>query len=220
MLDQKAANYLATLPEVETVRLPKGTIFWANKRIYEVIEAEPRGFHKAREWRQTEVTDVALVPNSFPSRYLPLVRTGYVLPVYRSRMDLADGDQPACFVFPTETLALDAAYLDLALVQSSGAYVRKQDEAPAFAITNGVRNFRLYYFRETTNGRRTDLSPLQHRPLPFQPKPHTAGPDYWRLLPSWTERVNSHDVTQQIDVRDFLGKDDTHPHIPLVPDQD
>jgi len=186
--DPQAADYIASLPEVETARLPRGALFLANDRLYQVVETGGGGYHKAREWRKGENTDVALVPGSFLGRTLPLVRRGRLLPVYRSRLELTEDDRPTCFVFPTETLALDAAYLDVTLIQSSGAYVRNEGGDPAFSVTDGVHAFRLYYYRQTVHGRLSDLSSLQTRPLPFTPRPHTDGPGYWRLLPSWTDK--------------------------------
>ena len=220
MVDRTVAEYLNSLPEVNTARLPQGTLFWANGRIYQVIETGAGGFHKAREWRKSEQTDVALIPGSFPSRYLPLVTRGRLLPVYRSRVELTRHDKPSCFVFPTEALALDAAYLDVALIQSAGAYVRNQGQEPAFAVTDGVHAFRLYYYRRSSSGRRTDLTRLSERPLPFKPQPHTEGPPYWCLLPNWTTTLLEPDVTQPIqpiDVNTRKGRpsDDTLPHITL-----
>ncbi|MBN2303023.1 MAG: hypothetical protein JXQ72_01010 [Anaerolineae bacterium] len=220
MFDNQTIAYITTLPEVETARLPKGALFLANGRIYQVTETGTGGYHKAREWRQTETTEVALVPGSIPSKHLPLVRRGKILPVYRSRLELTDTDtdQATCFVFPTEGLALDAAYLDVALIQSSGAYVRNQGHDPAFAVTDGVHIFRLYYYRQSAGGRRADLSSLRARPLSFRPKLHTDGPDYWRLLPSWTEIIPHADVTQQMRAIEppFTG-DETVPHMPIPP---
>jgi hypothetical protein len=218
MIDPVAAEYIAGLPEVETARLPKGTLFYAQERIYQVVETGSSGYHKAREWRQTEVTDVALIPGSFPSKYLPLVKRGKLLPVYRTRLELTFDDQPTCFVFPTESLALDAAYFDVALIQSPGAYVRNQGHDPAFAVTDGVHVFRLYYYRQSARGRKTDLSSLRVRPLLFTPHPHTAGPGYWRLLPSWTEIIPDLEITQQFTpIKNSLADNDqTLPHIPTM----
>jgi len=196
--DAQTNEYVASLPEVDTARLPRGTLFLAQGKIYQVIETGAGGFHKAREWRQSENTDVALIPDSFPSKFLPLIRRGRVLPVYRSRLELTDNTQPACFVFPTEALALDAAYLDLALVQSSGAFVRNQGHEPAFAITDGVHMFRLYFYRQSLHGRKTDLLSLVGQPPRFTPRGHTDGPRYWRLLPLWTEETGNLDETQPI----------------------
>lgn len=211
------AEYIASLPEIDTSRLPQGALFFSDGRLYQVIETGTGGFHKAREWRQTETTDVALIPGSFPARHLPLVKRGKLLPVYRSRLELADQDRPSCFVFPIEALALDAAYLDVALIQSAGAYVRQQDNDPAFAVTDGVREFRLYYYRETLHGRATDLSSLQVRPLRFDPRAHTEGPGYWRLLPTWTEHSRLRlDITQPIQLRKIRGED-TLPNLPVDP---
>lgn len=218
MVDPKTDAYIAGLPEVETSRLPQGALFLAQGRIYQVIEVGAGGFHKAREWRKTETTDVALIPGSFPSKFLPVVRRGRLLPVYRTRQELTDNDQPACFVFPTEALARDAAHLDVDLVQSPGAYVRIHGEEPAFAVTDGVRIFRLYYYRQSDSGNKTDLSRLAQRPLPFMPKAHTDGPGYWRLLPSWTENAPNLDVTQPMKAvrTPPVNMDETLPHIPPI----
>ena len=215
MTDQRTLAYIASLPEVETARLLQGTLFWAEGRIYQVTEVAAGGFHKAREWRHTESTEVALIPGSFPARHLPLVRTGRLLPIYHNRLELTDRDQLSCFVFPTENLALDAAYLDVALVQQSGVYVRNQGQDPAFAATDGVHVFRLYYYRQSNSGRASDLSRLSVRPLPYRPQPHSAGPGYWRLLPTWTEIIPNHDVTQQMPPVRPLD-DQTLPHIPIL----
>jgi len=195
-MEPQTAAYLAGLPEVRTSRLPQGAIFWAAGSLYEVSSAEVRGYQKARVWRQSERTEVALAPESLLSRYLPVVAAGRILPVYPSHHALRDGEDCSCFVFPTELLALDAAYLDMALIQRSGAYVRQQDYLPAFAITDGIHLFRLYYFRESAHGRLTDLSSLRDRRAGLRPRPHTEGPGYWRLLPSWTERTGQVDTTQ------------------------
>ncbi len=216
MTDPVTAAYIARLPEVETARLPVGALFFANGRIYKVIETGAGGFHKAREWRKTEATDVALIPGSFPSRYLPLVARGRLLPVYRSRLELTDKQQLSCYVFPIETLALDAAYLDVELIQSKGAYVRNHGEEPAFAVTDGVHVFRLYYYRQSATQHKTDLSRLEARPLPFTPRPHTDGPGYWRLLPSWTAALPNFDTTLNMRRADF-NAGDTLPHIPIHP---
>jgi hypothetical protein len=217
-MDSKSADYIASLPEVDTSRLPQGTLFLAQNRIYQVIETGSGGFHKARQWRKTEETDVALIPGSFPSRYLPLIKQGKLLPVYRSRLELTEGDQATCYVFPAENLALDAAYLDVALIQSPGAYVRNHSNDPAFAVTDGVHVFRLYYYRQSHNGAKTDLSSLQVRPLPFMPRLYSDGPAYWRLLPSWTEIIPPLDVTQPMKpIRNTLHDDDTLPDLPPIP---
>lgn len=216
--DPKTDAYIAGLPEVDTARLPQGTLFLAKGRIYQVIEVGAGGFHKAREWRKTASTDVALIPGSYPSKFLPVMQRGRLLPVYRTRQELTAKDQPTCFVFPTEALARDAAHLDVDLIQSPGAYVRTHGEEPAFAVTDGVHIFRLYYYRQSASGRKTNLSRLAKRPLPFMPKAHTDGPGYWRLLPSWAEDAPSLDVTQPMKPisPSQLTLDETLPHIPAV----
>lgn len=222
MNDLHVMTYLESLPEVDTARLPQGALFWERGRIYEVTVTEPGGFHKAREWRKSGSEEVALVPGSFPSKHLPLVARGRALPPYRSRADLLDGGQPLCFVFPTEALAMDAAYFDVALVQAPGAYVRAQSHDPAFAVTDGVHIFRLYCFRMTSHGRKTDLARLRDHPMPNKPRLHTDGPGYWRLLPSWTEAVPSFDLTQQIKpiILSASSGEETLPHIPVPPPSD
>lgn len=217
MINTKTADYIVALPEVDTARLPQGSLFWAENRLYQVTETGASGYHKAREWRKPSAPEVALVPGSFVSKYLRLVKRGRALPVYHSRLELTEKDQPTCFVFPTESLALDAAYLDVALLQSSGTYVRNQGREPAFAVTDGVHIFRLYYYRISVHSNHMDLSSLQVRPLPFLPRLHLEGPAYWRLLEHWTDDNPPIDVTQPMKpVRNPLLSEDTLPHIPAV----
>src|SRR5258707_6420468 len=115
VMAKTAASYLATLPEVETVRMPAGTLFVANNLIYQVVEVKPDGYARARQWRRDENTDVALVPDSFLARTLPVVKMGRILPVYRSRKELLSNGQTTGYVFPSEALAKDVAYLDVSL---------------------------------------------------------------------------------------------------------
>src|SRR5258708_12575570 len=95
-----AEAYLHTLLEVDTARMPRGTLFYANKLIYQVVETAAGGFSRARQWRRDESTDVALVPGSFLARTLPRVRKAHILPVYRSRTELTDESGPTGFTFP------------------------------------------------------------------------------------------------------------------------
>ncbi len=192
-----ADAYISSLPEVETARLPKGALFVANKIIYQVIDTSPGGFSKARQWRHDEKTDVALIPNSFPTKYLPLVRTGRILPVYRSRSELLTANgEPSCFVFPTEMLSLDAAYLDVALIMSAGAYVRNHNQEPALVVTDGVHIFRLYYYLRSAHGRSTHIGhPGAEQPR-YEMRPHSEGPGYWRLLSSWQDAFPPSMITQ------------------------
>lgn len=215
MVDPIALRYLESLPEVDTVRLPQGALFWANGRLYQVVETGTGGYHKAREWRRPEQTEVALVPGSLLSRHLPLVQRGRVLPQYRSRRELMHDEHATCFIFPTEALALDAASLDVALIISASAYVRAHAHEPAFVATDGAHIYRYYYYRQSVGGHATDLSSLQARPLPFKPRPHTAGPLYWRLLPRWTEADSPAERTREMRALDALSTDDTLPHISL-----
>ncbi len=197
MVYRSAEAYIASLPEVETARLPRGALFVAIGRIYQVIETGGV-FAKARQWRRDESTDVALIPDSFLTRYLPLVRKGRLLPVYRSRMELTQDGQTSCFGFPTETLALDAAYLDVALIMSAGAYVRNHNHEPAFAVTDGVHLFRLYYYEHSVHGHPTTMINGLGEPPRCDLRPHTEGPGYWRVLSSWKEVVASSQKTQQM----------------------
>src|SRR5579859_3204227 len=188
-MPQTAASYLASLPEVETARMPVGTLFVANNLIYQIVEAKPGGYGRARQWRRDENTDVALVADSFLARTLPVVKKGRILPVYRSRKELLAEGQTTVYVFPTEALAKDAAYLDVSLILTAGAYVRGQGQEPAFAVTDGVQVFRLYYHGAHAIGRVVENP---HCELHV----HTDGPAYWRLLPNWKESFPAAKVTQ------------------------
>lgn len=195
-MSQTAAAYLTTLPEVETVRMPTGTLFVANSLIYQVVETKGGGFSKARQWRRDESTDVALVPGSFLAKTLPLIKTGRILPVYRSRVELTDSGQATGFIFPTESLAKDAAYLDTSLIMSAGAYVRNHHQEPAFAATDGTQIFRVYYFVRSVHGHPTSLmSNIVENPH-CELRPHTEGPLYWHLLASWQDAFPLSKITQ------------------------
>src|SRR5579859_2331702 len=182
-----AEVYLQSLPEVDTARMPRGTLFFANRHIYEVVDTAAGGFSRARQWRRDESTDVALVPGSFLARTLPLVRKGRILPVYRSRTELADDNGPTGFIFPTESLAKDAAYLDTALIINGSAYVRNHGQEPGFAVTDGSQIFRLYYFLRSVHGRDTHVRSNVVENPHCELHPHTAGPMYWRLLATWQD---------------------------------
>src|SRR5260221_13493816 len=97
-MSQIAATYLATLPEVETIRMPTGTLFIANGLIYQVVETTGGGFAKARQWRRDGSTDVGLDPRSFLTKTLPLVRTGRVLAVYSFPVEASDDGLPTGFI--------------------------------------------------------------------------------------------------------------------------
>lgn len=218
-MNARSAEYLSSLPGVQTSRMPLGTIFFADGQLYQVIEAAAGGYHKARQWRQTEATDVALIPNSFPSRFLPVVDHGFILPTYTSRRDLMENDLTSCYVFPTEALAMDAAHLDADLVRSPGAYVRAHVTDPAYEVTDGAHAYRLYYFRESVHGRATNLSCLRTHPRRFQPRPHTDGPGYWTLLSTWTEYGSDVESTQPAlssgrDQNNFQNSVPHHPNHP------
>src|SRR5262249_47703492 len=135
---------------------------------------------------------------------------GRMLPVYRSRKELLASGQTTGFVFPTETLAKDAAYLDVSLILTAGAYVRAQGQEPAFAITDGVQVFRLYYHGASAIGRVVENPHCELRM-------HTDGPAYWRLLPTWKEsfpsKITQFGMTQvaevPIDEQPSQGSSDT-----------
>jgi hypothetical protein len=166
--------------------MPVGTLFVANNLIYQIVEAKPG---RARQWRRDENTDVALVPDSFLARTLPVVKKGHILPVYRSRKELLADGETTGFVFPTEVLAKEAAYLDVSLILTAGAYVRAQGTEPAFAVTDGVQVFRLYYHGSHAIGRVVENPHCELRV-------HTDGPGYWRLLPTWKDSFPAAKVTQ------------------------
>ncbi|MFC1959421.1 hypothetical protein ACFLYO_01805 [Chloroflexota bacterium] len=192
-------SYLTSLPEVKTSRLPHGIIFTANKRLYQVLEAGTGGFRKARQWRHGEETDVALVADSYLTNFLTLIEWGRLLPVYPSRLDLLDRDDYISYLFTEEQTALDAAYLDAALVQSGDVYVRNHDRQPAFAITDGIHIFRIYYY-DRSSGRSSLQSISAAKTIQFRLA--MKGPMYWRLLPSWP--------------KDSLWSGETIPHVPPV----
>ncbi|MBN1964007.1 MAG: hypothetical protein JW910_05140 [Anaerolineae bacterium] len=172
--------FVASLPEIETARLPAGTLFTARRLIYQVTEARSGGFHKARQWRADESTDVALVPGSFLVNTLPLVAKGRLLPIFPNRAALLDEGEILFYLFPDEQQALDAAYLDAALVKSQDVYVRNHGREPAFAITDGVHLYRIYYYNRSSRGYASEASAKT-----IQFKLSSRGPMYWRLLPSW-----------------------------------
>src|SRR5664279_1943170 len=216
---QSAGSYLASLPEVETVRLPIHTLFFANGLIYEVIEVSTTGYSKARQWRRDESTDVALAANSFLTKRLPLVKIGRILPVYRRRTELLQDGKPdgllRGFIFPTETLAKDAAYLDVALIISAGAYVRNHHQEPAFAVTDGAQIFRLYYFLRSLHDHDTYFAGNFVEDPHCELRPHTEGPMYWRLLPSWQDAMPPAKATQAMKPVNVLP---TVPETPSRPD--
>jgi hypothetical protein len=185
--------FLVSLPEVDTSRLPVGTLFTADQLIYRVTETGAGGFHKARQWRKGEETDVALVPGSFLAGFLPLVARGRLLPVFPSRSDLLHNNESLHYLFQDEAQALDAAYLDVALVQSGDAYVRNHYREPGFAATDGVHVYRVYYYSRSVSGRATFDDFAKAKTIQFVP--YSRGPMYWRLLPTWRDMSASTDET-------------------------
>jgi hypothetical protein len=199
------SHYLSQLPVIETASMPKGTLFWAENRIYEVIEVDEGGYSKARVWRHGESTEVALIPDSTLAKRIPLIVKGAVLPQYRSREDLLWNGRPPAFVFPTEQNALGAAYLDVGLCgPRAGVYVRRHGRHAAFEVTNGLTVLRRYYFSRTAENIDTDLRDIKHT-LDYPLIPHQEGPLVWRLLPHWDE--SPHDLTQTVALRPISEAD-------------
>lgn len=193
-LDIDSQAYVLTLPLVQTSRLPVGTMFWAKEKLYQVIETGAKGFHKARQWRQGEETEAALVPGSYLANFLPVIDRGRLLPIYPNRQELLEQGQAVHYLFANERLALDAAYLDVALVQGGGVYVRNHGREPAFAATDGAHIFRLYYYSRSVRGNLVDAGAARQT-LQFRMSVH--GPEYWRLLDSWDETAFWSDDTIQ-----------------------
>lgn len=192
-------DYLALLPVVQTATLPLGALFWAENRIYEVVQVDGNGYNKARQWRKDEKTDVALVPNTPLAQRMRVIAKGQLIPPIRSRNEFLKDGRYQSYVFPIEQNALDAAYLDTALLgRGSGIYVRRRDRYPAFEITNGVLVLRCYYFMRTNQGIDTTLADIKHR-LSEELISHRQGPMYWRLLPSWDE--SPYDLNQTVAMR-------------------
>lgn len=185
--------FLASLPEVETARLPQGTLFTSQQVIYQVIETRAGGFHKARQWRCGEETDAALVPGSFLANFLPLIARAKLLPIFPTRTDLLHNHEPLNYLFIDESQALDAAYLDVALIQSGDAYIRNHEREPAFAATDGVHVYRLYYYSRSVSGRITFDGFAKAKTLQFVPC--SRGPMYWRLLTTWRDGPSLTDET-------------------------
>src|SRR5574341_1281432 len=94
-------HYLASLQTVETVSLPLGALFVANRLIYEVIDSGVNEYHKARQWRKNELTEVALSPDSSLALRLPVIAHGKPLPQYGSREGLRSEGQASVFAFTT-----------------------------------------------------------------------------------------------------------------------
>lgn len=191
-------SYLASLPEVKTERLPDGTIFTANNMLYQVLSTGTGRFRKARQWRCGEETDVALVADSYLTNFLALIEKGRLLPIYPLRSDLLEQSDYASYLFTEEQTALDAAYLDAALVQSGDVYVRNHDREPAFSVTDGIHAFRLYYYERSTG--RSSQQAVLARTIQF--KLAVKGPMYWQLLPSWP--------------KNSFWSGETIPHVPPV----
>lgn len=209
----KPEQYLATLVEVKTTTLPIGALFVANRLIYEVVDAGTNLYHKARQWRKDESTEVALASDSSLAQRLPVVAMGRVLPPYRSRDELTENRQPLYYVFGTEQNALEAASLDVALCGvGSGLYVRRNERQPAFEATNGALIFRHYYFMRTNQHLKTNVPDIKYG-LPRPLLAHVDGPLYWRLLPSWDE--SPYDWEKTIAMRPIiLDSEDTLPYQP------
>lgn len=206
-------QYLLEIPVAKTASLPLGTLFWADNRLYEVTQVE-KGYHKARQWRKAENTEVSLTNDSALAQRIPIILEGRPLPMHLSRADLLQNGRPISYVFPEEQNALDSAYLDTALCgHASGLYVRRHGQFPAFEITNGLIIVRAYYFMRTTQGIDTQLSVLKSR-LSDSLTPHREGPTYWRLLPSWSE--SPYVIEQTIAMRPVeLGLEKTQTHLQL-----
>jgi hypothetical protein len=192
-------TYLASLKTVETTSLPIGALFVANYLIYEIIDSGINEDHKARQWRKSQATEMALSTESSLALRLPVIIYGKWLPPYPSRDDLRVGGEPLIFAFTTEQNALEAAFLDVALCGSkSSLYVRRNERTPAFEVTNGLLLFRQYYFMRTTQGEKTNLPDIKHQ-LDKRLLPHHQGPLYWRLLLSWDESPYDLDQTVAYD---------------------
>jgi hypothetical protein len=204
-------DYLTTLPLVPTASLAVGQLFWAN-HIYEVIEIDNRGYSRARQWRKEESTDVALIPHSRLAERLPVVEHGRLLPHYTTRDALLKDGQPVLYVFPEEQIALDAAYLDVALCgKQTSLYVRRKDHHPALEATNGMAVIREYYYMRTRHGLETNLPDIKQKSQ-LKLVPHREGPLYWRLLPSWNEVP--YDSQQTIAIRPVRNvAEDTSPSV-------
>ncbi len=188
-----AENALKT---VNTKTLPKGTLFVSpDGVIYQVVMAGSAGFRKAEPWPwpprgrlDSERSAVALVPGSLLARNYPVVTKGQPLPVI-TRADFGDSDdRPDHYVFPDEELAKLAAQLDEALAHQSGLGVRK--ERLCWTLSDGRRNFRVYYYQVDNVGQTLDLD-THLVEANVKTKPREEGPYYWQYLPGWKESLSA-----------------------------
>jgi len=180
-------QYTTTLPLVLTATLPYGALFWAENRLYQVVQVDRSGYNRAREWGKTEKTDVALIPNSTLAQRLRVVDKGRLLPVIKSRGELLQNGRAVHYVFPMQQTAQDAGSLDETLCgRNSGLYLRRHQQHSAYELTNGSQVFRYYYFYRLNEGLETNLHTLKDR-LDSPLISHKEGPAYWRLLSSWDE---------------------------------
>lgn len=188
-------QYLASLPVVKTSDLPVGSLFVANRRMYEVTENQP-GYSKAQEWRKGESTVVTLSEDASLSNRLTVVEEGVHIVPLASRNELLKDGRKTLYVFPGEQNALDAAYLDVALCgRGSSLYVRRHQQYAAFEATNGAVVFRQYFFMRTNQEVKTNLPDIKHR-LGNPLISHLDGPIYWRLLASWDDSPYDDSKTQ------------------------
>jgi plasmid segregation protein ParM len=178
---------------IRTESLAEGALFVSPDGVlYKVVMAERAGFRKAEPWPGSALNHsgdarqpVALVPGSLLARNYPVVTEGRPLPVL-SRADFLRDGHPTHFVFPEESLARLAAWLDVALAPRSGLAVSK--ERQRWLLSDGHHDFRVYHYLVDRLGLEIDLG-ARFAKEGIEAQPCERGPRYWRYLPGWTASV-------------------------------
>jgi plasmid segregation protein ParM len=167
--------------QVSTRSLPEGALFVGpDGVIYQVVLAGSAGFRKAKRWGGSDREAVALVPDSPLTYHYPLMEYGTPLP-HLKRADLTDADgEPSHFIFPSESLARAAAYLDETLAWQSGCMARKENDR--WFLSDGLHRFREYHYERGDDDQPLDLVP-RFESEKIQASPYTLGPAHWSYLP-------------------------------------
>lgn len=167
--------------QVKTRYLAEGDRFVAAGVLYQVVEASPHHFGKAVPWHGDEAQAVALDPASVLARHYSVVAEGEPVPSYIRRADLfAPGSVPLCFRFPAEAMAFQAARLDQALARRAALFARPHGRR-AYVLTDGMTNYRYYYYSCDRHGLDTALDDMLAR-SGIETLEYTEGPPHWRLV--------------------------------------
>ncbi len=167
--------------KVKTRCLAEGDLFAAAGVLYQVVEAGPGTFNKAVPWQGDIDQAVALNPASVLARHYPVVAEGVPVPACVRRADLfAPGSVPLCFRFPAEAMAFQAASLDQALARRAALFARPHGRR-AYVLTDGMTNYRYYYYSCDRYGLDTALDDMLAS-SGIETLEYTEGPPHWRLV--------------------------------------